>query len=36
MRVLWGAVVLTLVSTVGAAQSQRDPNVLLKEAERLA
>ncbi len=37
MRVLWGAAALTLVTAVGAAaQSQRDPDGLLKEAERLA
>jgi hypothetical protein len=37
MRVLWGAAVLTLVTGIGAAaQNQRDPNVLLQEAERLA
>lgn len=37
MRMLWGAAVLTLVTGVGAAaQSQRDPEALLQEAERLA
>lgn len=37
MRVLWGAAALTLVTAVGgAAQNQRDPDALLKEAERLA
>lgn len=37
MRVLWGAAALTLVTAVGAAaQSQQDPDALLKEAERLS
>lgn len=37
MRVLWGAAALTLVTAVGAAaQSQHDPDALLKEAERLS
>jgi hypothetical protein len=37
MRVLWVAAALTLVTAVGpAAQTQRDPEALLKEAERLA
>jgi tetratricopeptide (TPR) repeat protein len=37
MRVLWGAAALILVTAVGGtAQSQRDPDVLLQEAERLA
>lgn len=37
MRVLWGAAALTLVTAVGAAaQSQQDPDGLLKEAERLS
>lgn len=37
MRVLWSAAALTLVTAVGAAaQDQRDPDALVKEAERLA
>jgi CHAT domain-containing protein/tetratricopeptide (TPR) repeat protein len=37
MRVLWGPAALILVTAVGGtAQSQRDPDVLLQEAERLA
>jgi hypothetical protein len=37
MRVLWGAAALILVTAVGGtAQSQRDPDALLQEAERLA
>lgn len=37
MRVLWSAAALTLVTALGAAaQPPRDPEALLKEAERLA
>lgn len=37
MRVLWDAAALILVTAAGAAaQNQRDPDALLKEAERLS